>query len=224
MCRLGIVVGMTSEARLLGGAGCAIAVGGGSSVGARRVAQKLVDDGATTLISFGLAGGLDPDLPSGTLLAPRGVLSKGRVIECDTALRAALPGETIACLLAGDAVVETVAEKLRLWQTTGAGAVDMESGPVAEVASAADIPFAVLRAVCDPAARQLPGAAVDALDEKGRISPMRMAGILARHPKQLLGLVFLGIDAARARRSLVGGAESLGRLAARQTNLGTVCP
>jgi adenosylhomocysteine nucleosidase len=222
--RLGIVVGMTSEARILAGAGCAVAVGGGSPEGARRMAQRLVDDGATALISFGLAGGLDPALVAGTLLAPQGVLSQGRLFPCDAELCGALAGESIPCLLAGETVVDRAADKLRLGQETGAGAVDLESGAVAEVASATGIPFAVLRAICDPAARDLPRAAVEGLDEQGRIALMKMAGILARHPWQILGLVALGRDAARARRALVRGAESLGRLAARNTDLGRLSP
>ena len=125
-------------------------------------------------------------------------------------------------MLAADAVIASAADKRRLWRTTGAAAVDLESGAVAEVAAAAGIPFAVLRAVCDPAARELPTVAVEALDHQGRIAPMRMAGILARHPLQLFGLITLARDAARARRALVRGAESLGRLASGHTNLGGV--
>jgi adenosylhomocysteine nucleosidase len=218
--RLGIVVGMTAEARLVRGTGCAVVVGGGTPVGARRMAQRLVDDGASALISFGLAGGLDPCLTAGMLLVPRAVLSQGRLFDCDERLRAALAGEGIACLLAADVAVASAAEKLRLWRTTGAAAVDLESGAVAEVAAAAALPFAVLRAVCDPAGRDLPSAAVEALDDQGRILAVKMAGILARHPLQMLSLIALGRDAALARRSLVGGAEGLRRLAARDADLG----
>ena len=219
--RLGVVVGMTSEARLLAGAGCAVAVGGGMPQGARRMAQDLIQDGVTALISFGLAGGLDPALAPGTLLAPRSVRWRGRTYFCDEALCDALPGMSLPCLFAGDEIVAEAAEKVRLWRQTGAGAVDLESGSVAEVAAAAGIPFAVLRAICDPASRDLPSAAVEALDERGRIRPMKMAGILARHPPQILGLIALGRDAARARRALVGGAESLRRLAAGDPHLGS---
>jgi adenosylhomocysteine nucleosidase len=222
--RLGIVVGMTAEARLLESIGCAIAVGGGTPVGARRMAKRLVDDGVTALISVGLAGGLDPALAAGTLLVPRAVLSDGRLLACDEALRAPLAGDSIPCLFAAETVVASAAEKLRLWRTTGAGVVDLESGEVAQVAIAAGIPFAVLRAVCDPASRNLPVAAVMALDPQGRISALRMAGILARDPWQIPGLIALGRDAARARRSLVRGAESLGRLAAGHADLGGLRP
>ncbi len=218
--RLGIVVGMTAEAQILSGSLGAVAIGGGTTLGARRMAQSLVEDGVTALISFGLAGGLDPSLVAGTLLVPRAVLSRGRLIDCDEALRASLVGESIPSLLAADAVVATAADKTRLWRETGSSAVDLESGAVAEVALAAGIPFAVLRAICDPATRNLPCAAVAALDERGRIAPMRMARILARHPSQILGLIALGRDAARARQALVGGAESLGRLAAGHADLG----
>jgi adenosylhomocysteine nucleosidase len=211
---------MASEARILGDAGCAVAVGGGTPMGARRMAQRLVDDGAAALISFGLAGGLDPALAPGTLLVPHAVLSQDERFPCDEGLSAALGGERIACLLAGHEVVATAAEKARLWHETGAAAVDLESGAVAEVAVASGLPFAVLRAICDPATRSLPSAAVEALDDQGRIAPLKMAGILARHPGQFIDLVALGLDAARARKALVGGAESLRRLAARDTDPG----
>jgi adenosylhomocysteine nucleosidase len=219
--RLGIVVGLTAEARLLAGVGCAVAIGGGLPLGARRMAQRLVDDGATALISFGLAGGLDPALAAGTLLVPLAIVSQGILFNCDDALRVSLSGQGIPLLLAADAVVASATDKRRLWQESGAGAVDLESGAVAEVASAAGIPFAVMRAVCDTAERDLPTAAVKALDDHGRIAPLKMAGILARHPLQILALIALGRDAARARRSLVGGAESLRRLAAGHPDLGT---
>lgn len=218
--RLGIVVGMTSEARIARGTGCALAVGGGSPLGARRMAQRLVEDGANALISFGLAGGLDPALTAGALLLPRAVLSQDTAFPCDEAICAALEGERIDYVLAGHEVVATAVDKAQLWRESGAGAVDLESGAVAEVAAASGLPFAVMRAVCDPATRDLPRAAVEALDEQGRVAPLKMAAILARHPSEFIGLVALGLDAVRARKSLIRGAESLRRLAACDADFG----
>lgn len=197
-----------------------MAIGGGSSSGAHRMARSLVDDGATALISFGLAGGLDPSLSPGALVVPSTVLSNGQIYVCDPALSEALGGMPIRSLLAVGTAVATAAEKQRLWRDHGAAAVDMESGAVAEVASAAGVPFAVIRAICDPADRDLPVSAVQALDLQGRIAFGTMARIVLRNPRELLGLATLGRDAARARRSLVRGAESLRRLAARDANLG----
>jgi adenosylhomocysteine nucleosidase len=220
--RIGLIVGMASEARLARAAtraGCLIAIGGGLPAGARVAAMRLVDEGATMLISFGLAGGLDPALAPGALVVPAAILAGGGSYVCDSGLVADLAGSPVRLMLGGDAIVATAAEKARLWRETGAAAVDLESGPVAEVAAAQGLPFAVLRAVCDPATRDLPSAAVEALDERGKVAPMKMAGILARHPRQIIGLIALGRDAARARKALVGGAENLGRLAARDAHL-----
>lgn len=222
MKRLGIVTGMRAEARIAVKSGCPVAVGGGLPIGARRMAERLAADGATALISFGLAGGLDPDLPAGSLVAPARVISGGRMFICDPALRAGLgPAiRAIDTLLAGDQVVAVAVEKQSLWEQTGAAAVDLESGAVAEVAAAEGLPFIVLRAICDPAARTLPRAAVEALDAEGRVKPMKMAGMLIRHPVDSIGLIGLARDAALARRALIRGAESLRTLAAGDANLG----
>jgi len=205
---------MQSEARVARRARhCLVGVGGGLPAGARTAAERLAEEGATALISFGLAGGLDPALMPGALLVPASVLFGGRRYHADPRTMNALSGIRVMSLLAGEAIVATAAEKGRLWQETGAAAVDLESGAVAEVAEERGIPFAMLRAVCDSGRRDLPRAAVDALDTRGRIAPMKMAGILARHPQEIIALIALGRDAARARKALVGGAENLGRLA-----------
>jgi adenosylhomocysteine nucleosidase len=211
--RIGLVVGMQSEARIAKRArNGVVGIGGGLPAGARQAAERLVDEGATALISFGLAGGLDPALMPGALLVPASVLFDGRRFHAHPRTMNALSGLRVRTLLAGEAIVGTAAEKARLWHETGASAVDLESGVVAEVAEERGLPFAMLRAVCDSATRDLPPAAVEALDSQGRVAPMKMAGILARHPHQILQLIGLGRDAARARKALVGGAENLGRL------------
>ncbi len=213
---------MLSEARIAERAGCGVGIGGGLPPGARAIAQRLVRDGATALVSFGLAGGLDPVLPAGTLVVPRAILHQGAEYPCDPALVQRVSGEAevVAWLLAGDKVIETAADKAALWRHTGAAVVDLESGVVAEVAAAHGLPFVALRAICDPASRDLPPAAVHALDESGRVAPMEMASQLARHPSQIFGLIALGRDAARARRALIRGAESLRGLAAGDAHFG----
>jgi adenosylhomocysteine nucleosidase len=213
---------MVSEARIAQRSGCAVAIGGGMPQGARKMAERLAEDGATALISFGLAGGLDPSLEAGTMLVPDKVIHKGADYICDLDLCLSLrrDGLAVDSLLAGDAVVGCTTEKGRLWRETGAAAVDLESGSVAEVAAARGLPFAVLRAICDTAERNLPIAAIKALDETGRVAPMKMAGLLARHPLQIFGLIALGRDAALGRRALIRGAESLRRFAAGDAHLG----
>ena len=105
-------------------------------------------------------------------------------------------------MFSGGAVVVTTAEKHALFERTGAAAIDLESAAVAEAAARHALPFAVLRAICDPAARSLPGAALVALDPDGKIRIGAVLREVVKHPKELAALMVLGTDAARARRAL----------------------
>lgn len=199
---LGIVVGLAAEARIARRLG-RVAIGGGTSDGARRAALGLAESGATALLSFGLAGGLDPALRPGDLLVPRGVLVGGRRFDTDPALCRLLGGATPHAVLGGERIVAETADKQMLWRTTGCAAVDLESAAVAKVASDMNLPFAVLRAVCDPADRAVPAAALAGLDAGGAVALGRVLVSLVHQPGQLAALLALALDAARARRALL---------------------
>jgi adenosylhomocysteine nucleosidase len=121
----------------------------------------------------------------------------------DPALSQLLGGTTARTLFGGDAIVATTVDKQRLYEATGAVAVDLETGIVARAAAGHGVPFAVLRAICDPAERALPPAALTALDARGVIGTWRVLASVAAHPGQLPALLALAADAAAARRSLV---------------------
>lgn len=200
---LGIITGLTAEARLAHGLGIVMA-GGGTPAGAERAAAALLRQGVTGLLSFGLAGGLNPSLRAGAVVVPASVIEHGMLMRADPAMMAWLGGASHGLLVSQDEVVVSAAAKIRLHEATGAAAVDLESGAVARAARRAGIPFAVLRAVCDPAERTLPPAALLALDGGGAISLMRVLASLAGRPAQLPALLGLARDAARARAALVG--------------------
>jgi adenosylhomocysteine nucleosidase len=164
----------------------------------------LIAQGATALVSFGLAGGLDPVLRPGTVIVPSGVLSDGATLATDPPLAACFGGLTGHMILAGATVVAEAAAKRRLFAATHAHAIDLESGPVARTARSYELPFVVVRAICDPAERDLPPAALVALDPNGGIGLRPVIRSLLRQPGQIIGLLMLARDAALARRALVG--------------------
>ncbi len=207
---LAIVVGMRSEAALFAPLGVPVGVGGGTVSGAEAAAERLVAAGARALLSAGLAGGLDPMLVPGVLVVPRGLRAQGRSFRADPALARMLPGREVTLALGVERPVAAVADKRRLWRETGASIVDLESGAVARVATAHGLPFAVWRAVCDPAARGLPRAALVALDGRGVVAPWRVAGALLAAPRSLPALIALAGDARAARGALRAGVGVVG--------------
>lgn len=198
------MVGLAAEARIARRLGRPVAIGGGTADGARAASDVLLGQGCTGLISFGLAGGLDAALPPGALVVPSTVIAGGERYATDPGLSRLFGGSTMHSLLGADTIVASVEEKCRLRERTGAVAVDLESGAVARAASKHGIPFTVLRAICDPAARALPPAALAALNARGAIGVWRLVSSIAARPRQLPALLVLAADAAAARRSLVG--------------------
>ncbi len=197
------MVGLTAEARLLRGSGFRVGIGGGTPEGAGRAAATLVAGGATALVSFGLAGGLNPALPAGSLVIPSCVVEAGMWFQCDPGLITWLGGATTACLLAGAEIAVTAAQKSALFAALQADAIDLESGAAARVAKSHNIPFAVLRAVADPAGRTLPPAALIALSADGKISLAPIIASVLRNPSQIPALLALARDAAKARAALL---------------------
>jgi adenosylhomocysteine nucleosidase len=199
----GIVVGLNAEARVAERLGFPVQTGGGTPKGAADAAMRLIKQGVTGLVSFGFAGGLDPALRPGAVVIPAWVLADGTVYTVEPSLADRFGGLTGHRLVAGTEVATNVTAKRRLHAATRAHAIDLESGSVARVASEHGLPFAVVRAISDPADRSLPPAALLALDPAGGINITGVLASLLRQPAQLPALLGLAADTARARRSLV---------------------
>ena len=203
-------MGLAAEANLARGLGGSVATGGGGASGAAAAAERLVGAGADRLLSFGLAGGLAPGLPAGALVIPLEIVDgagQSWLVDRDLAARF---GEPAGSMLGADHILATRTAKRAAWDATGALAADIESGAAARVASRHGVPFAVLRSVCDPAERDLPPAALTALDAMGRIRPAALLRSLARSPGQIPALIALGREAARARNALLACVTATG--------------
>ncbi len=207
--KIGIITGLTAEARWLRKAGFMVQAGGGTPLGAERAAQALVKQGAQGLISFGLAGGLKPHLAPGSIVVPPAIMEGKFTYVCDYALMAFLGGSTGSPMLAGMKIATTAHEKALLYRRNHPVAIDLESGAVARVAAAKGLPFAVLRAVADPAERDLPLAAATALKEDGSVDLPKILLSVLRKPGQIPGLLSVGRDAKAARAALLARVEKL---------------
>jgi adenosylhomocysteine nucleosidase len=211
--KLGLVVGLAAEARIAARFSYTVLAGGGTPEGAAGAADKLVRQGVHALLSFGFAGGLDPALTAGTLVIPTSILSDGITYPVDPALAERFGGCTGHRLLAATEIAADAATKRRFFASTRAHAIDLESGAVARVAQAHSLPFVALRAISDPADRDLPPAALIALDRNGGIALIQVFRSILHQPSQLPALLQLATAAARARRTLVRVARH-GRAAA----------
>ena len=210
----GIVTGLRAEAAIARRCARLVASTGGHPAEAETKAGDLIDRGAVALVSFGIAGGLSPELAPGAIVVATGVVVRNATIATDAAwcarLVAALPGAVAGIVLGGDRVIGRATQKAELFRRTGALAVDLESGGVARVAAHARIPFVVVRAVADAATSDLPAAALVGLNRRGGIDVAAVFGSLWREPGQVARLFATARDTRAAFSALRQGARRLG--------------
>ncbi|WP_449227077.1 phosphorylase family protein [Azospirillum argentinense] len=201
-----ILTGMALEARLARRGGLPVVCATGDAA-ATAAAHRLLEGGACGIVSFGIAGGLAPDLRPGSLVLASAVADEdGAALEACRSwrdrLRRALPQARSGVVVGARRPAATVGDKARLRALTGGVAVDLESLAVARACQAWGRPFAVLRAVADPAWRALPAAALAGLDGKGRMVPGAVLARLAADPRQLVALGRLAWDLGHALAAL----------------------
>jgi adenosylhomocysteine nucleosidase len=164
---------------------------------AAAAAARAIDAGATLLVSWGLAGGLDANVAPGTVVAPRRVLQPGAepvAVDATWHARLAVLADEFVLehgdLLTVPAALESPEAKRAAAAATGAVAVDMESGAIAAAAARARVPFVVLRVVVDGVADALPQGAEQWIDERGhrRLKPTLRAVVTLRQWRPLLTL------------------------------------
>jgi hopanoid-associated phosphorylase len=216
------VAGMAFEARIARGDGVEAVFAARADLLERALSAALAR-GASGVISFGTAGGLAPDLPPGALVVADAVDGPFGRIATDSAwtgqIAAALAASPLAARVPVRRGVEAAvaspvtgaAGKAALFGSTGGAlAVDMESHLAAAAAAAHGVPFAVCRAIVDPAWRSLPPAALAGLRDDGRTAILPVLRELARQPSQLGALLQVAADARAARTTLAEARRVLG--------------
>lgn len=211
------VVGLGREARIAAGPGVETIQAAGNPARLRRLLDGRPPDGLRAVVSFGIAGGLDPALRPGDIVLATHLDARTRVStdsdltrrlsEClagaaDRVVRGGLAGSDVA--------VMAVADKAALHARTGALAVDMESHVAADYAARHALPFAAIRVVCDPAERALPAFAAAALTPAGEPDIPAVLGALLRGRARIGELIRLGRDSSAAFAALARARARLG--------------
>lgn len=177
----------------------AIWVCGMGDSAARQAAEGLLGSGVTALVSFGVAGALDAGLRSGNLVLPESIHVNGATLSVTEGwrdqLKQLLPTSLTVVggtLTASKEVVSTETAKRELANVTGACAVDMESGAIAEVAANAGIPFIAVRAITDPIEFSPPAALLSAVYPDGSVNVVRLMSLILQRSVGVGTLMRLG--------------------------------
>ncbi len=208
-----VVVGMAFEARIAAGLGVPVICGGDGHNLVTSLARAMAA-GCGGLISFGVAGGLAPDLKPGTCVIGSAILDDEGQQETDarwaSRLMKIIPDAVHGPIVGVREPIAHASAKRDLHRQTGAIAVDMESQVVARAAARHGVPLAAIRVVIDPVERTIPRSALAGTRPDGTIDPLAVVRSLIRYPRDLAGLIRMSLDARAARATLVRGSALLG--------------
>jgi hopanoid-associated phosphorylase len=214
--RVLLVTGLKREARIVGGHGVQVIVGGGCSIRLAQDLERAAAAGAGAFLSMGIAGGLLPGLRPGAIIIASAVVANEARIRTTSSwsdnLNRAIPESVMGDIAGVDRMTAEISDKISLRRMTGAASVDMESHVVARIADRYAIPFAAIRIISDPAERGLPPAAQAGLAPDGRVNIMGVIHALMVAPGQIPALVQTALNArtafgtlSRCRRLLGSG-------------------
>lgn len=161
--------------------------------------QALLHLGVEGLLSWGFAGGLNPSLAAGTLIAPKQLVSAtGPTLEVTPSWHRHLMLHlydqcTVNChtLAHSSTVIKNKTDKQNFYYRTQASSVDLESYPIGEFALKHELDFLVLRVILDDAMTELPDFIESLQDENGHLKPKNLVQALA-HPYHWPSFIQLG--------------------------------
>jgi len=166
--------------------------------------------GASGIVSFGVCGGLDPQLPAGSVILPQTVLAPAEIpvdLVWRNRLQKVLVKQydiTTRSILTVSETITSVEEKTELFAQTGACAVDMESAVLAVEAAKHDLPFIAVRVIHDPATQSLPAAFNGIIKPDGQMDVWKLLKGLAFNWPGAKVLQDLSANDKQARANLAG--------------------
>jgi adenosylhomocysteine nucleosidase len=162
----------------------------------------------SVVISSGFAGAVSEQLRVGDLIlaqnfSDRGLLATAERILCDR-------DPHRIKLFTSTSIIDSVAERNEIARAADAGAVDMETGAIADVCKVHGVPLLSLRVVSDTASEPFPAPPSVLFDiERQRTRPGRLLAYLLRGPGSISRLFRFSRQIARARARLADAIVAL---------------
>jgi adenosylhomocysteine nucleosidase len=162
---------------------------------ARRVGAALAGEKPELVLSCGFAGGLDPELPAGTVVY---------AADAETGLGPALlaAGARPARFHCANQVACTAASKRTARAASGADAVEMESEVIRALCHEQNIPSATVRVILDGASEDLPLDFNLLMTPDQRLDPVKLTLALVKSPARVSALIRLQRQSRCAARKL----------------------
>jgi len=173
--------------------------------------QRLLQHDIDALISWGVAGAIDPELKVGDMLISETVFYRDKKFTSSLSwfnniikeLQSKFSNVRSGLIVSNTEICSSIENKQSLYKNTGAVAVDMESGAIAEIAYSKKIDFITIRAISDDANTIIPGVVLNNTDPLGRPDLFPFLFSCIKQPGQIIDLFKLAKRYKKALSSLI---------------------
>jgi adenosylhomocysteine nucleosidase len=207
MSMITVLTGMTDEADILAGTpGLTVLCGPADRANLR----ALVPPGTQGLVSFGVCGGLSPQLQVADLVFGTAVANGTVTPRADREWFCTMAGHLIfrhycaPVYSTGQEGGNTPAERHHLFSEYGTWTIDDESLAVATVATEMGLPFAVVRSVSDTYLEPIPAAIANATNPDGSCNLAAVIAAIEADPDLLYELARVALNFELALGALRG--------------------
>jgi adenosylhomocysteine nucleosidase len=177
---------------------------------ARTAAQKHLNLKVDALISWGVAGALEPSLNTGDLIFATSVVSHDKTYQASVEWNNRLfthfqnihDKVLTANIVSSEEVCSSITDKNNLFKRTNAKAVDMESAAIVEIAGKNNLDFIVIRAIADSANTSIPDAVLKHTDNFGNPHILKFVLSCLSKPSQIGELMTLATSYKTALKTL----------------------
>lgn len=177
---------------------------------ARDAAAGLMEHGIDALISWGVAGALEPSLITGDVLIPDLIIMEHEHFSPSSRwtdnikahLAKTLPNIKSGGICTTTEICAATENKQNLLHKTGAQAVEMESAAIAKLACEKNIDFIAVKAISDEADTAIPDAVLSGIDNAGTLDLLSFLNSCCRRPGQVLQIIKTASDYKKALNTL----------------------
>jgi len=163
-----------------------------------------------SVISAGFAGAVADELQVGDLIVAENFSDPGLLASAERILSNHPPRR--AKLFTSTSIIDSISERNEIARSSGAAAVDMETGAIVAVCNAHRVPLLSLRAVSDTPQSPLPAPPSVLFDiERQRTNYARLFSYLLREPASILRLLRFAREIARVRTTLTDAIVALAK-------------
>jgi purine-nucleoside phosphorylase len=177
---------------------------------ATNAAIRLIEEGATSLLSWGSAAALDEQLSPGNLIVPTKVITQdGKIIPASEDWHQRLSSQLskrfeirTGALAETPVVLTGISQKRSLAISREAIAADMETAAIAEVSLKHNIPWLAVRAVSDTIMMAIPQCMINAVNITGILPLSSILTDVILRPQDWTAIIRLALGMHSALASL----------------------